>query len=195
MNFSKNDKKVEIVLDPVRGGGKSLTFITPLHEMLKDIGIEQNSDKTMVEIGSYIGESATVFSNYFKIVYCVDIWGWYSENKIWKYSNEIYPPAEREFDKQTKDLKNLIKVKEYSDAAVKRFENNTLDFVYIDAGHSYEDCKKDILIWKEKVKKGCYLAGHDWEWPTSPGVKKAIIEIFGMPDKTYDDTSWVKKME
>jgi len=36
-----------------------------------------------------------------------------------------------------------------------------------------------------------YEAGHDYAdgWP---GVKKAVDEIFGKPDKVYMDSTWVK---
>jgi predicted O-methyltransferase YrrM len=42
------------------------------------------------------------------------------------------------------------------------FKNNSLDFVYIDANHSYDECKKDIDIWWKKVRNGGVLSGHDY---------------------------------
>lgn len=37
-----------------------------------------------------------------------------------------------------------------------------LDFVYIDADHSYEAVKSDIEAWWKHLKPGGILAGHDW---------------------------------
>lgn len=42
------------------------------------------------------------------------------------------------------------------------FENETLDFVYLDAQHSYEAVKADIQAWYPKLKKGGILSGHDY---------------------------------
>ena len=47
--------------------------------------------------------------------------------------------------------------------------------------HSYEGVKKDIKLWKNKVKKGGVLAGHDYDpaGKTWAQVKKAVDESFG----------------
>jgi hypothetical protein len=42
------------------------------------------------------------------------------------------------------------------------FEDNSLDFVYIDANHTYEGVKEDIKYWYPKVKPGGLLLGHDY---------------------------------
>lgn len=41
-------------------------------------------------------------------------------------------------------------------------KNNELDFVYIDAGHSYENVQNDIKNYYPKVKIGGLIAGHDY---------------------------------
>ncbi len=59
----------------------------------------------------------------------------------------------------------------------KSIPDGSLDFVFIDADHSYEGCKNDILAWRPKVKPGGWLMGHDINWP---GVRKAVDEL--VPD-------------
>ena len=56
------------------------------------------------------------------------------------------------------------------------FKNQSLDFVFIDASHSYIDVKNDILAWKPKIKKNGILAGHDYRssWPE---VIRAVDEL------------------
>ncbi len=54
------------------------------------------------------------------------------------------------------------------------YDDNSLDFVLIDASHEYLDVKADILAWLPKVKPGGTLAGDDILWP---GVLKAVDEL------------------
>jgi hypothetical protein len=54
------------------------------------------------------------------------------------------------------------------------FADKTLDFVYVDADHSYEGCKKDLLAWIPKIRPGGIISGHDLNWSS---VNKAITEV------------------
>jgi FkbM family methyltransferase len=62
--------------------------------------------------------------------------------------------------------------------AVDNFEDESLDFVFVDAIHTYENCLEDLTAWEPKVKPGGYIMGHDWEHPSYPGVQKAVEEFF-----------------
>jgi hypothetical protein len=55
----------------------------------------------------------------------------------------------------------------------------SLDFVFIDADHSYEGCKADIEGWSRKVRPGGLLAGHDYQNPNFEkfGVTQAVDEF------------------
>lgn len=53
-------------------------------------------------------------------------------------------------------------IEEFSTGAVKRFDGNSLDFVYIDGDHSYEAVTEDITEWIKKVKPGGIIAGDDY---------------------------------
>ncbi len=59
--------------------------------------------------------------------------------------------------------------------------DESLDFVFIDANHTYEACKADVLAWLPKVKPTGFIAGHDYENPGYPtwGVKRAVEEVLG----------------
>jgi len=155
---------------------------------LKDLLDFYNIDRTMsaCEIGSYAGSSSEIIAQYVKELKCVDIWEEY-----------ILPPEkgkiiEGEFDKVMTRNPNVIKVKERSYIAASKIKNNSLDFVYIDADHSYESVKMDIASWLPKVKNGGVIAGHDYNWGS---VSKAVDEIFDNV-KTFQDSSWsVRKQE
>ena len=40
--------------------------------------------------------------------------------------------------------------------------DNTLDFCYIDADHSYDSVKNDLDIWLPKIKINGIICGHDY---------------------------------
>lgn len=46
--------------------------------------------------------------------------------------------------------------------AAAQFEDQSLDFVYIDGDHSYEFVSGDCAAWWPKIRKGGILAGHDY---------------------------------
>lgn len=60
--------------------------------------------------------------------------------------------------------------------AVKKFEDGSLDWVYLDAIHEYETVKADIEAWFPKVKMGGVFSGHDYT-ACKPGVVKAVNEF------------------
>jgi predicted O-methyltransferase YrrM len=53
-------------------------------------------------------------------------------------------------------------------------EDNSLDFVFIDASHDYNSVKKDIEYYTPKLKEDGWLCGHDMDFP---GVNKAVLEL------------------
>jgi predicted O-methyltransferase YrrM len=75
--------------------------------------------------------------------------------------------------------------------ASKLYANKSLDFVFIDASHEYEDIKNDIIHWLPKVKIGGILAGHDMVWP---GVARAVSELIPNHYLT-SSTCWAVNIE
>jgi len=68
-------------------------------------------------------------------------------------------------------------IRETSEKAVGRVVGN-LDFVYIDADHSYQGVWDDLITWYPKINDGGIIGGHDYGHPNFPGVKQAIDEFF-----------------
>lgn len=75
----------------------------------------------------------------------------------------------------------------------KRYEDQSLDFVYIDAAHDYESVMDDITAWAPKIKTGGYIGGHDYR-TNCPGVWKAVGEYFGHKNVEQIRTSWLTKI-
>lgn len=77
-----------------------------------------------------------------------------------------------------------------SQAAANRFDDASLDFVFVDADHGYEAVKADIAAWRPKVRLGGFLTGHDYHEERFPGVVQAVDET--LPDATLaDDHVWI----
>lgn len=163
-----------------------------LSNLIKDLNTEIN---VMVEVGSYQGESTVIFAENIKTLktlYAVDPWiNGYAPGDV---CSDEYPMdiVESNFDARIKNYSVISKQKTTSEEFSKTIENNSLDFVYIDGNHQYDSCKKDLELWIPKIKKGGIIAGHDYLAACFMGVVNAVNETFGGPDKTYEDTSWIK---
>ncbi len=59
--------------------------------------------------------------------------------------------------------RNVDFIYKASKKACKQFEDNTLDFVYIDANHSFKHVFEDIDCWYPKVVDGGVIGGHDFD--------------------------------
>jgi hypothetical protein len=85
-------------------------------------------------------------------------------------------------------FKNLAINRKASLEAAKDYIDGSFDAVFLDAGHSFEECREDIRVWKKKAT--AVLLGHDycdaWE-----GVKRAVDEELGGPDEVHGSV-WVK---
>ena len=94
-------------------------------------------------------------------LYCVDPWVAYTEgNEVHTQEemNQIYEEALE----RTKAF-NCIPLRETSMGAVNRFDDDSLDFVFVDGNHSYDFVLEDIREWYRKVKPGGIIAGHDYK--------------------------------
>ena len=79
--------------------------------------------------------------------------------------------------KRFADKKMFHIIRQYSYDAVKCFTKRTMDFIYIDASHKYEDIKRDLEDWRPIVTKTGYICGHDYIDHPEFGVKQAVDEF------------------
>lgn len=135
-----------------------------------------------VEVGSWKGRSSCYLGveiyNSNKNIYldCIDTWEGSEEHLNMNIINNncLY----KEFLKNTQPLRSIIRpIKMKSTEAVSMYEDNSLDFVFIDASHEYSDVLTDINVWFPKVKNGGMFCGHDYS-PNWPGVCRAVDEFF-----------------
>ena len=55
-----------------------------------------------------------------------------------------------------------------------RVLDGSLDFVYIDGAHDFDNVMLDLIVWSRKVKAGGIVAGHDYDRPHKRGVVPAV---------------------
>lgn len=58
--------------------------------------------------------------------------------------------------------RNFTLLQGFSERIANKLEDNSVDFVYLDADHSYDMVMIDIILWGRKLKKGGILSGHDY---------------------------------
>jgi predicted O-methyltransferase YrrM len=150
-------------------------------------------DMTMVEIGSYAGQSTELFSKHFKNVIAIDPFiNDYDPNDI----TCEFMPLESVFVKFTElinKLDNVSHIRMISDDAIKQLLETQVDFVYIDGLHTYDQVSKDIDNYLKIIKPNGSIGGHDYH-TVYQGVINAVTEKLGEPDITFKDTSWIKKL-
>ena len=156
------------------------------------LGIQASRCNRICEIGSWKGRSTrALVDNALGTVLAVDTWaGSGGEDDLAKVDD-----PEKLFQEFLTNMAGvpegkLTILKDTSlNAAKWCAENNTLfDMIFIDADHSYESVKADILAWFPLLSEGGIICGHDYIY-SWPGVVKAVNEIF--PDHVMcADTIW-----
>lgn len=137
-------------------------------------------------------------------LYLIDAWRHLQDYR--DVANEEHPLANlqrysRTFQSVYQYGSRATIIRELSDAAAELFVPGSLDWVYIDADHSYEGVKKDLQSWFPKVRPGGVLSGHDFLDGEltfgSFGVKSAVTEFAAQLGKEIlvtgesDFPSWV----
>ena len=150
----------------------------------------------IVEIGSWKGRSsshmATMIANGNKQVKfdCIDIWDGTighqantnieDQDVLKMYNTFLGNKLYNLFLKNMKPVEgHYTPIRAASLDAVKQYADSSLDFVFIDAAHDYDNVRADIIAWSPKVKPGGMLSGHDYQ---DPDVKRAISELIGPVD-------------
>jgi len=137
--------------------------------------IENNNFQIMIEVGIDTGKTTFFLLDnipHLKI-YAIDtdIRKFYNNSIKEKYGDRLIP------------------MEGYSHEVADQLPDNFADIVFIDADHSYDAVKKDIVKYTPKLKKNGLLTGHDIDYP---GVNKAVNEMI----KDFDvgpNYVWIKK--
>lgn len=115
------------------------------------------------EIGVYAGGNSEKLCRQNPGVkhFCIDPWLAYPEYVNHRIQQGLCS-AEEEARQRLKDF-NCVFIKKFSMDAVKEFEDNSLDYVYIDGNHDFLNVTQDIVEWEKKVRPGGIVSGHDFD--------------------------------
>lgn len=93
---------------------------------------------------------------------------------------------QKQFENHYQDAKRRLAhynckiIRKKSLDAVKDFEDNSLDFIYIDSNHNFVEVASDIYRWEKKVKVGGIISGHDYLHfpPTRDNHVKHVVDAY-----------------
>jgi hypothetical protein len=125
--------------------------------LFNDLGFKEGAE-IGVETGGY---SEWIFKHCEGVrLHCIDPWLAYPG-----YRTHVPQEQQDSFFAETR--KRLLPfncniMRKFSLEAVREFDDESLDFVFIDGNHDFINCANDIHEWQKKVKIGGIVAGHDY---------------------------------
>jgi hypothetical protein len=142
-----------------------VSFITEL--------LNNRACKKGVEIGVFKGQfSRQLLENWDGTLYMVDPWRPLGDEYIDASNHKNHMDAYQETMDNIRGFEDrAFMFRGLGELVVDVFEDNSLDFVYIDGNHAYDWVKQDIQLWWPKLKKNGLLMGHDYilmDWYNDP---------------------------
>lgn len=128
-----------------------------LLEWFKDLNFTRGAE-IGVEAGIFAQEICT--TNPQLTLYCVDPWKAYKAYK----EHSTQAKLDSLYEETISRLKgyNARIIRGFGEETYKFFDDESLDFVYIDGNHEFLHVTQDLVNWSPKVKKGGIVAGHDF---------------------------------
>jgi hypothetical protein len=142
------------------------------------------------KLGFKVGAEVGVYKGQFMELFCKEGFKMYGIEPYKAYDG--YDVKDKDFQavqeailleatKRLSPYPNYTLIRKTSMEAVKDFEDESLDFVYIDGHHGFKYIAEDLWEWSKKVKKGGIICGHDyfalrkdWRGPYCSHVKEVV---------------------
>lgn len=123
----------------------------------------------------------------------VDVWDKQNGNIYQEYQYVNWPQMYQDVLNKAEAYPGRLRlIKGLTCDVVNQIENDSLDFIFIDANHNYEAVKQDILLWTPKVIQSGLIAGHD---KGREGIDRALDEIFGLKNISVLGEVWYIQKE
>ena len=118
-------------------------------------------------------------------LFCVDHWLPYFRHGR-RRTTRFYNTAVEALGKYNCEI-----IRKPSMEAAKDFEDGSLDFVYIDADHSWKGIVNDIVEWEKKVKIGGVVSGHDyWRQHSTSIYPVHVKDVVNAYTRAYGISLW-----
>ena len=141
---------------------------------------------TGAEVGVYKGETSLALLEAFPHCHLVlvDPWqewkptdNYYRHNRTGRLTQQEWNDAYTTAMSRITPYNDRVTVeRKTSEQSSHTFPVRWFDFVFIDANHTYEAVRNDILYWLPRTNK--IIVGHDYGGKY-PGVQQAVDEMFG----------------
>lgn len=147
-----------------------------------------SDNSVFVEIGAWMGRSTCCMGQLIKEsgkhikFYSIDTWEGSAEHS--NLLSDLNAQNTSLYEQYCKNLQScnvvdfVIPIQGESLNVVDQFEDESIDFLHIDAAHDYDNVIKDIKAWFPKVKPGGIISGDDYEPVCWGGVVEAVNEYF-----------------
>ena len=122
-------------------------------------------------------------------IYCVDPWETYDGLRDWTDADVLYEHWVAACSRLSRFPEVRI-IKQYSMDALKRFDDNSLDFVYIDANHTFPYVAADVFFWEKKVRPGGIVSGHDYLKTTRKDGLVQVREVVDAYTEAFKIRQW-----
>lgn len=126
----------------------------------------------LTETGAEIGVKEGLFSEHLlqhwngRLLYSIDPWRYYPNSEYRDSANVSQAEQDALYRTTVKKLMpyaaRSVIWRLTSKEAADLIPDNSLDFCYLDADHSFHAVRQDIQMWCGKVKTGGIIAGHDY---------------------------------
>jgi hypothetical protein len=155
-----------------------------LPEFFADMGF-----KVGAEIGTAKGYFAQEFGKVGLKLYCIDPYSSYSD---YNKGNGFTGALDNQYEQAKQRLApyDCTIIKRTSMDAVGQFEDDSLDFVYIDGNHGYKYVTEDIFEWSKKVRKGGVVSGHDYIYTDRPFDNIHVKYVVDSYTKAFGIKQW-----
>jgi predicted O-methyltransferase YrrM len=159
--------------------------------LLYKLALQLPLDGSALEIGSYLGASASFLASGVKErqgrVFCVDTW---TNEGMSEGLRDTYS----EFLANIKPYNDvIIPLRGRSDNVAEEFSKK-IDMLFIDGDHSYEAVKADVAAWFPKLNVNALVLFHDYGW--AEGVQKVVDELVRPisldSGNSVDNTYWTR---
>ena len=135
------------------------------------------------EVGVFEAQTSTHLLRSFpelKLV-CVDPWLDYSKYEVSRTQQAMSEAEERARQRLMLYESRVTIIKDQSVNAAKNIPDESLDFVFIDALHTYDAVLEDLKAWYPKVRPDGLISGHDYSWD---GVQQALEDFISPLNKS-----------